>query len=223
MTDLDCLCLDAEHAPYGRMELDQSLSIAAAKGMPTLVRVPDVSASTILNALDCGATGIVAPHITTREAAENLAKATKFGTGGRGYAGSTRAAGFGRKSMADTIKHNAQETVTIAQIEDVEALDVLDDIASVDGIDCLFVGRIDLTVALGAKSPTDQVVLDAVSKICAAGKKHGIPVGMFTPSMDEVSMWRAQGASFFLMSSDQSFVLNGANGLASNFNAAWDA
>ncbi|WND03027.1 aldolase/citrate lyase family protein [Temperatibacter marinus] len=225
LTDLDVICLDAEHAPFGRLELDQCLAISMAKGMSCLVRVPNMEASTILNALDCGATGIVAPHICTKESAEAFAKMCKFGGangGTRGYAGSTRAAAFTTSPLSKNLEINQTETVTIAQIEDIEALECLDDIASVDGIDCLFVGRIDLTVALGAPSPMDDRVVDAVKKICAVGKKHGKIVGMFTPSTDEIPMWRDVGASVFILGSEQSFILSGAQAMKDNFSRKWE-
>jgi hypothetical protein len=68
LTDLDCLCIDAEHAPFDRIAIDGSIAMARAAAMPMLVRVPATAPEHILNALDCGATGVVAPHI--RSAAE---------------------------------------------------------------------------------------------------------------------------------------------------------
>ncbi len=218
-TKLDAICLDAEHAPFGRSELDLCLMAMRAAGKPALVRVPSDSHSDILNALDCGASGVVVPHVCSAEQAENISKAARFGRGGRGYAGSTRAAGYTQKAMANHLADSAEATTVIAQIEDVEAVDAIEEIALVEGIDCLFVGRIDLTVALGASSPKDKIVVEAVERVCAVGKAVGVPVGMFVPNVEECAQWRAQGASLFLLSSDHSFLLQGANQLVEGFSA----
>jgi 2-keto-3-deoxy-L-rhamnonate aldolase RhmA len=216
-TELDLVCLDAEHAPFDRLQLDQCLYALKSEGMPALVRVPSAAHEHILNALDCGASGVLVPHVTSPEMALELVAAAHFGAGGRGYAGSTRAARYTRKPMAEHLADSARESVVVAQIEDVEALDCVAEIASVEGIDCLFVGRIDLTVALGAASPADPVVVQTVERICDIGRAAGKPVGMFVGDLSEIPKWRERGASVFLLSSDHSFMLQGAAGLVRQF------
>ncbi|NIB40349.1 aldolase [Pseudomaricurvus alkylphenolicus] len=217
MTPLDAICLDAEHAPFGRLELDACLMAMRAAGKPSLVRVPSSEESQLLNALDCGASGVVIPHVCCADQAEALSRAARFGRGGRGYAGSTRAAGYTTKSMKSHLADSAAATSVIAQIEDVEAVDAIEEIAAVDGIDCLFVGRIDLTVALGAETPNDAVVVEAVERICAVGKAAGKSVGMFVPRVEDCAQWRERGANLFLLASDHSFMLQGANRLVEEF------
>ena len=164
-SDLDALCLDAEHAPFGRLDLDTCISATRAAGMTALVRVPSADPPKILSALDCGATGVVVPHVKTREDAEAICLWSLYGPGGRGYAGSTRAAGFGGKAIADHLRDSTADTTIIAQIEDLEALDAIDDITAVERVDCLFIGRIDLSVALGKTDPSDPVVVEAVDGV----------------------------------------------------------
>ncbi|MEM9171562.1 MAG: aldolase/citrate lyase family protein [Pseudomonadota bacterium] len=211
-TALDLLTLDAEHAPFDRGTLDQCLHACRAGKKPCLVRVPAVG--DILNALDCGADGVVVPHIDSVIAAEAMARACRYGRGGRGYAGSSRAAGYGTRPIAEHLPQSNDNTVAIAQIEDVEALDAIDDIAAVDGIDCLFVGRIDLTVALGASSPKDAIVIDAVEAICAAGQRSARPIGMFVGDLDELAHWQSKGATVFILQSEHAFLRAGAQRLA---------
>jgi 2-keto-3-deoxy-L-rhamnonate aldolase RhmA len=98
-TGLDFLCIDAEHAPFDRARMDACLAVARALDFPILVRVPSAQPQDILQALDAGATGIVVPHVTDAETAAAIAKASRFGPGGRGYAGSTRWAGYTTRSM----------------------------------------------------------------------------------------------------------------------------
>ncbi len=213
LTELDTVCLDAEHAPFGRIELDNCVQALRAAQMPSLIRVAANSQEYILQALDYGATGVVVPHVTTPEQAEAVVRAARFGEGGRGYAGSTRAAGYTTKPMQKHLNDSATETTVIAQIEDPTAVAAIDEICSVDGIDCLFIGRSDLTVALKADSPHDDEVIKAVEKVCRAGQGSGKTIGMFVPDDTEAKKWMAQGATLFLLSSDHTFIINGANRL----------
>jgi 2-keto-3-deoxy-L-rhamnonate aldolase RhmA len=213
LTELHCLCLDAEHAPFDRLAIDQCVMAARAGGIDVLVRIPAVTPEHVLNALDCGATGVVAPHIRSAEEARALVAMAQYGHGGRGYAGSSRAAGYTTRPMAAHLAASAARTVVVAQIEDPEAVEAIDDIAAVSGLDALFVGRVDLTVAYGADSQDDPRVVAAVEAICAAGRRHGVPVGMFLARPADIPHWRAQGATFFLLGSDHGFILSGAAAL----------
>lgn len=219
LTGLACICIDAEHAPFGRMELDGCIAALRAADMPSLVRVQAASAGEILGALDSGATGVVVPHVSTSQQAAQIASWAHYGPAGRGYAGSSRAAGYTTRPMAEHLRKSAATTTVIAQIEDAEALPNLDAIAATRGIDALFVGRMDLCVSLGAGSPTDAAVVEAVERICAAGRRHGKAVGMFVPPTEDPMNWRQRGASFFLLASDHQFLLDGARALAARITA----
>ena len=210
---LDLLCLDAEHAPFDRAAIDACVFAARAGDLPVIVRTPTAAHEHILNALDCGADGVLLPHIrSAAEAAAAVAAAT-YRPGGRGYAGSSRSARYGLATMAEHRAASAARTTVIAQIEDVEALAELDAIAATPRLDALFVGRIDLTVALDAASPDAPEVVAAVDRVIAAGKAAGVPVGMFVPRNEDVAGWRAKGATLFLQGSDHSFIRTGAAAL----------
>lgn len=219
-TGLDCVCLDAEHAPFDRRDLDACIMAGRAGNFPTLVRVSNAQEDQILNALDCGADGVVVPHVTTAEQARAVVKACQYGPGGRGYAGSSRAAGYGLAAMTVHLAASAERTIVIAQIEDVDALAEIDAIARVDGVDALFVGRIDLTVALGCDSPDDPKVVAAVDQIVSACVKVGRAVGMFLPRPSDVAHWRTKGATFFLLGSDHSFMRAGVAAMMTTANQA---
>jgi 2-keto-3-deoxy-L-rhamnonate aldolase RhmA len=186
---------------------------ARAGGKTVLVRPQSASHEHILNALDCGADGVILPHICNAADAEHAVKACHYISGGRGYAGSSRAAGYTTKGMA---KHRADaaSVTIIAQIEDVEGVENIEAIAAVDGIDALFIGRADLTISYAAQTPDDTIVVDAVDRIVAAGKKAGRMTGMFLGRTSDVAMWREKGASLFILGSDQDFLLQGAAKLA---------
>lgn len=210
---LDCLCIDAEHAPFDRQSIDLCIMAARAGGLPVLVRPLSGAAHELLNALDCGADGVVVPHIRSAEEAVALARLTQYGPGGRGYAGSTRAAEYGAVTIPQHMAASAARTTVIAQIEDAEALDQIDAIAAVEGIDALFVGRIDLTISLGCTSPDDPKVLAAVDLILAACRRAGRASGMFTSRVADAAHWREKGASLFLLASDHNFLRSGAQAM----------
>lgn len=213
LTGLDCLCLDAEHAPFDRGTLDTCLLAARAAGMDVLVRVPSAAPEHILNALDCGATGILVPHVRSAEEARACVRASHYGTGGRGYAGSSRAAAYTTTPMAQHMANSVARTVVVVQIEDPEAVQDIEAIAAVPGLDALFVGRVDLTVGHGATSLDDPRILAEVEAVCEAGQRAGVPVGMFLARVSDVPQWRAKGATLFLLGSDHGFLLSGAAAL----------
>jgi 2-keto-3-deoxy-L-rhamnonate aldolase RhmA len=216
LSELDVVAVDAEHAPFGHLEADLCIGTFRAKGMPSLVRVAEDSPTALRNALDSGASGVVVPHVTSPEQAARIVSMCHFGAGGRGFAGATRAADFGRQPMADYLDQSARNTAVIVQIEDLPALEQVADIAAVEGVDALFIGRTDLAVAM-QKSPMDATVIAAVEKICEDCLGAGKPIGLFTPDLGELPRWRELGASLFLLGSDHGMVLEGANRLASLF------
>ena len=213
LSPLDLIVLDAEHAPFDRASLDLCIMAARAGGKPVFVRPASSSHEHILNALDCGADGVIVPHVRSAAEAREIVRACHYVPGGRGFAGSSRAAGYTTLGMA---KHRAaaKDVIVIAQIEDVEAVEAIDEIATVEGIDALFIGRADLTISYAADTPDDAVVVAAVDRICAAGQAAGRTVGMFLSRVSDVAEWRAKGASLFVLQSDQDFLLKGAAGLA---------
>lgn len=218
-TKLEVLCIDAEHAPFSRTDLDTCVLSCRANQMPVLIRTPDDAPATILNALDIGANGIVVPHVKTAAQLEAIVEHAFYGSKGRGYAGSTRAAGYTTSSLKDNLTKNLN-TVVVAQIEDLVALDNIDDIASVEGCDCLFIGRMDLTVALGETDAKAPSVIAAVEKVLAAANKNNVTTGMFVGDLSELDYWMKKGVCLFLLSSDQSFILAGANALSNKFEEA---
>ena len=213
LSPLDLLVLDAEHAPFDRGSLDACIMAARAGGKPVLVRPASSAHEHILNALDCGADGVIVPHVRSADEARDVVRACHYVRGGRGFAGSTRAARYTTLGMG---KHRAGATgvTVIAQIEDVEGVEAIDAIADVQGIDALFIGRADLTISYGADNPDDPQVVAAVERICVVGRAAGRTVGMFLSRTADVPEWRAKGASLFILQSDQEYLLEGAAILA---------
>lgn len=209
-SSLDFICLDAEHAPFDRGRMDLCLAMGRALGVPMLVRVPTGTPVELLKALDSGAVGVVVPHVDSEEKAREIARAGRFGHGGRGYAGSTRWAGFATRAMKDVLQQSIDETIVIAQIEEPEAVDLADRIAGVDGIDGLFVGPADLAVCFGKDDPSDPMVLDAMRRTGRAAKAHNKAFMTFAGSAAAGPDLHDMGITMFFVASEHAFMLRGA-------------
>jgi 2-keto-3-deoxy-L-rhamnonate aldolase RhmA len=209
----DFAVIDQEHAPFDRTTTDIALMAARGSGIPALVRVSGPEA--VLSVLDGGASGILMPHVASAGYAREVAALCRYRKGSRGYATSTRAGGYTTVPMWQHIRA-ADETVTvIAQIEDPDALDQIDAIAAVEGIDSLFIGRGDLTAAFGNETPNPPEVRTAVEKICAAARRASKPVSVYVGGRPEAEWLRDQGATAFIHNSDQGFLRQAAmKGLA---------
>lgn len=221
MSGLDFVCLDAEHSPFDRGQMDACLAVARAKGLPTLVRVPAGRPEIILGVLDSGADGIVVPHVDSAEKAREVAKAARFGLGGRGYAGSTRWAGFAGGSMAALIEKSRNETIVLVQIEEPAGVEAAAEIAAVDGVDGLFIGPSDLSVSYGKTSVDSDELYAAFQTVGAACKANGKAFVSWAADVEKAREWRPYGVSMFFIASELSWILAGAKKVAADI-AAFD-
>ncbi|MBM7066609.1 HpcH/HpaI aldolase/citrate lyase family protein [Actibacterium sp. 188UL27-1] len=216
---LDFICLDAEHSPFDRGRMDACLAMARALDFPALVRVPAGRPEIILGVLDSGATGIVVPHVDSVAKAEEVARAARFGHGGRGFAGTTRWAGVLGAPMADLLERSRKETIVMAQIEEPEGVDAANDIAAVDGIDALFIGPADLSVAYG-KTNVDSPELHAAYKtVGEACKTHGKGFVTWAPDVAKMKDWHPYGVNCFFIASELGWVLSGARTVVADIKA----
>ncbi|MCS3514482.1 HpcH/HpaI aldolase family protein [Pseudomonas grimontii] len=206
---LDAVVLDAEHAPFDAAALDIALLACRAARTGGLVRVPDKRPATLQQALDLGADGLVLPHITSAGQARSILQTLHYRNGSRGFSNSPRAGGYGRASLVEHLKAEDGRHAVIAQIEDREALEHLDELARLERIDCLLVGRADLSISLGAERLDDPRVDDAVSRVLDAAQAAGKPTGMFVSSNEDLQRFAARGVSFFILGSDQALLRAG--------------
>ncbi|WP_341894378.1 aldolase/citrate lyase family protein [Ferrovibrio terrae] len=208
----DFVVIDQEHSPFDRTTTDIALLAARGCNIPALVRVSGPDA--ILSVLDCGATGMLIPHVHSAAYAREVAALCRYKLG-RGFATSTRAGGYTAVPMWQHIRASDETVTVVAQIEDPTALDEIDAIAAVEGIDSLFIGRGDLTAAFGDETPNPPAVRVAVEKIIAAARKANKPVSVYVGSRPDAEWLKDQGATAFVFNSDQGFLRQAAmKGLA---------
>src|SRR5262249_39651840 len=170
--------------------------------------------------LDIGAQSLLIPFVQTPEEARAAVAATRYPPGGiRGITGSGRASRYGR--VKDYLKNASSEVCLLAQVETKSALDQIEKIASVDGIDGVFIGPNDLSASFGQIGnwghPDVQAALkDAVTRL----KKIGKPAGILTPNEEEAKRFIDWGYTFVAVGADVGLLAKSADGLAKRFKAA---
>jgi 2-keto-3-deoxy-L-rhamnonate aldolase RhmA len=179
---LDFIMFDMEHGSYDFQTIADASSMARARGLDCFVRVPELSKGNVSRALDCGVTGVMVPMIKDAEDAKLLAGWAKYApTGVRGFGGSGAHTGYadaGGRAVAFMAEENPR-VLAIAQIELACAVEDVDAIAAVDGIDALLIGPADLSISLGVPGDFNHPKMDeAIGKVAAAAKKHGKVFGM---------------------------------------------
>ena len=213
----DFVVFDQEHAPLGREALDMMILGARASNVAGVVRVAEGSAANILSVLDCGAAGILVPHVDTVDKAKAIVAACRYRGGTRGFANTTRAGHFGGLSFAEHKARQDAEVVCVAMIEDVGALDHIEAIVRVEGLDAIFIGRGDLTAALDAPSMTSAETHQVVAPIMAAASAVGLPIIMLCPDRKDALAMHALGATAFMISSDHGFLRSAATAALKEF------
>jgi 2-keto-3-deoxy-L-rhamnonate aldolase RhmA len=213
---LDFVVIDSEHAPWDRSAIDLAVLAARASGIDALVRVENIAA--IPTALDCGATGVMVPHVSSAGVARDVVDACRYRTGRRGFSNSTRAGGYGRLGLTAHMDASDPRTTIIAMLEDPEALDHIEDIVAVQGIDAFFLGRGDLTVALGESATDAAPVRAAIARFVSAVTAAKKPLCAFVNSSTEMVALRELGIRTFIISSEQGLLRQAATAELTKFN-----
>ena len=213
----DWILLDTEHSPSDLENVLTQLQAAAPYPSHPVVRVPWNDMVTIKRVLDIGAQSLLVPYVSTADEARAAVSFTRYPPAGvRGVAGTTRATRFGR--VQDYARRAHEEICVLVQVETQPALDNLDAIAAIDGIDGIFIGPADLHASLGhageiANPKVKPLIDDAVRRIRRSGKAPGI----LTPNEADARHWLECGALFVAVGSDVGILARGAEALAGKF------
>ena len=206
----DTLTIDMQHGLIDDAALVPMLQAIQATPTAPVVRVPWLEPSIIMKALDAGAQTLICPMVNTREDAERLAAYARYAPrGGRSF-GPVRA---GLVHGADYATAANDNVVVFAMIETRQALDNLDAICAVDGIDAVYIGPSDLSLSLGCKPVFDDVdppVAQAIDHILARAKAHGKRAGVHNGRTDVARARIAKGFDFVTVSSDARILIAGS-------------
>ena len=213
----DWLLLDTEHSPNEVPDVLAQLQAVQAGTASAIVRPAWNDIVLIKRFLDIGAQTLLVPFVQTPDEARRAVEATRYPPGGiRGITGSGRASRYGR--VKDYLKNASREICLLVQVETRSALDQIEAIASVDGIDGVFIGPNDLSASFGHLGnwghPEVQAALeDAVRRL----KKIGKPAGILTPNEEEAKRFIAWGYTFVAVGADLGLLARGADALAKRF------
>lgn len=216
----DFVVIDEEHAPFDRVTIDTGLLAARAVGTAGIVRVAEPTPSKLLAVLDDGAAGVLVPHVSSVAKAKAIVSACRYRGGSRGFSNSPRAGGYGAVGAWPHVDAQDASVTVIAMIEDPEAIEDIDAIVAVDGLDGIFIGRGDLSIALGAESPNAPEIQAATEKAIKAARAVGKPACVMVNSIAETAPFSAMGATAFIVSSDQGFMRQAASKVLADFRAA---
>ena len=206
---LDFVVIDAEHAPFDRRDIDIMVLAGRACNLPVFVRVPNTDASTLLSSLDLGVAGLVVPHVDTAEQARAIVAHTKYLGGQRGFSSSPRSSGYGSLGMKAALAQGDSAKL-LCQIESKQAVEAAADIAKVDGVDALFIGRADLALSMGFDNTAEAAVEQAVDHIIAVTKAVGKLVVVAVGNKAERDRFAARGADWFVIGTDQGLLRQAA-------------
>jgi 4-hydroxy-2-oxoheptanedioate aldolase len=209
---LDFIVVDMEHTSFTISEASQIYRMARNCGIAPLVRIPAIEYEVICRNLDQGARGIVVPRITSAEEIHQVIEIMKYPPKGkRGlYPGGT-AVGYCPTTPADFIRDQNDTTLLIVQIENQQAVQNLDSILSIPGIDVILIGPADLSLSIG--HPCEflrENVLSLMRKVIQRCRDYKIPSGVAYADPGLAKSWISEGVQFFWVNSDMNMLLTGA-------------
>src|SRR5438046_3937677 len=208
----DWLCVDMEHtAQNPALMADMVATIADAGTSAPIVRIPASGVEWCKWALDAGAWGVIVPMVNTREEAQRAVEFTKYPPRGtRSIGGAFGPYGFGITDWPEYARTANDEIIVAVQIESAQAVQNLDDIISVPGIDVAFVGPNDLHAQLGLTPSTEGAepeFVEAVERIKASARKHNVALGIFSKDGEAAAERVRQGFSMISVTSDISSMI----------------
>jgi 2-keto-3-deoxy-L-rhamnonate aldolase RhmA len=207
----DYAIVDSEHSPNARSELaDMGASLQSA-GVCPIVRVPNTQPHETVMALDAGFHGVLVPYCETADQVSEVVGAARLRPLKGALEVMARASGqFPSDATRDYLEHRNENVVVIIGIESVPAVDNLESILDVAGIDAIFIGPNDLSVSLGVPDQYDHPrYVEAVEHVIGAAQSRGIPAGPHCFDEPMLAAWLERGARFVLFSADVRALADG--------------
>jgi 4-hydroxy-2-oxoheptanedioate aldolase len=210
LAGFDWVLLDHEHGPGGEETLLHQLQAVSATPAACLVRVAANEPPRFKRVLDAGAHGVMVPYVSTADEARAAVNALRYPPRGtRGVAKLTRASSFGAR-FDDYFAHAHEWLVTLTQIETTDAVANAAEIASVDGVDVLFVGPMDLTTSMGISGQYDDARFhDALGAVADAAREHNKAAGIHLLDPENFPLCRELGYTVVALGSDGGAVQAG--------------
>jgi 4-hydroxy-2-oxoheptanedioate aldolase len=206
----DTLTIDLQHGVVDYQAMVTMLQAISSTPTVPIVRVPWLEPGILMKTLDAGAYGVICPMVNTREDAQKLVAWTRYAPAGTRSFGPVRALLYGG---ADYPSHADDTIVRFAMIETAQALDNLDAILSVEGLDAIYIGPSDLSLALGCRPVFDDVdppVAQAIDHILERAVAHGLKAGIHNGVAEGALARIAKGFRFVTIGSDARLIAAGS-------------
>ena len=214
----DWLFLDGEHSPLSILDWQRMIQATGGR-CANILRIPENSEAAIKKALDIGADGIIAPKVNSAEAARQIVSWCKYPPAGERGVGLGRAQGYGM-DFADYVATANDDLAVIVQAEHIEAINNIEEIAAVEGLDAIFIGPYDLSTSMNRTGEVnhDDVVaaIDRVTSACQANK---LGLGYFGVNVDSVLPYIDKGYRLICTGVDAGFITAAASEVAESVNA----
>ena len=219
--DLDGVWIDQEHSGLPNQELEVLLMACRAAGLDSFARVAPTDYATVMRPMEGGASGIMMAQVRSVADVEQSVRWMKYHpVGERGMFLGNYEAEFGSKPAPQHVEDCNRDRWAVIQIETAEAVECVEGIAAVDGVDCLFVGPSDLSNNLGKPgNPMAPHVLGAIERISAAAKTNGKPWGVLSKTEEFALKCRELGCQLFSIAGDLDYISRGIAATKSQFPA----
>ena len=215
----DWLFLDCEHGAIETRELATILQ-AVSHRIACIVRVPEAAETPIKRVLDLGAHGIIVPQVNTPEQAASVVRWARYAPDGARGVGLARAHGYG-VTMQEYLATANRDIAVIVQAEHIQAVEHIDAIVRVPGVDAVQLGPYDLSASLGMMGQMDDpVVVAALDRVIAACRAVGMPIGYFGVTAAAVQPFVARGCTMIVAGVDTLYLASGAKALLDELRGA---
>ena len=202
------IIFDMEHGGLSLEQFKVLATISNSNNISPLIRIPEVSYNYVARALDLGAAGIMTPMVNSSEETIKIVKSSKYPPEG------IRGAGFGfahdnynNQNPLAYIQNANNELINIIQIETKSALENVESIAEINGVDCLWVGHFDLTNFLGVPGNfTSPIYLDAIKRVVEAGKANSKSLGIMVNNNEELEMYSRMGFNMIAVGTEMNIL-----------------
>jgi 2-dehydro-3-deoxyglucarate aldolase/4-hydroxy-2-oxoheptanedioate aldolase len=206
---LDWAYLDSEHAGFDLETLQDMARAANENGLCPIIRVAELQYALIARALDCGAQGVLFPRVESPEVLAEAISWTKFPPlGVRGFGLQPTHLHYEIRTMPDIIAHMNEHVMVVLQIETVTAMDRVDELLAVPGVDAVMIGPADLSISLGVPGQFEHpTMIAAIEKIRDACLRHAVAPGIHVRYNKLAKYWRDNGMTFLSCNSEIGYLL----------------
>lgn len=208
----DFFFIDMEHGSYDMPTVADIIKVARLAGICPIVRVPDPEYHLMSRPLDAGAQGLMIPRVETREVVEHVVRSVKYPPEGvRGCSIPRGHNEYMGAPLTEFTQHANANVLIVVQIERRRAVEDIDDLLSVPGVDVALIGPQDLAVSLGTLDTQHPETEAAIQKVVDAAQRHGVAAGIHSRDIKVLRAWQERGMRMLTCSTDTDFIVQGAN------------